>query len=207
MARPVNANADLTRARILGTAGTLFSERGLGQTSIRKIAKDAGVSLGMVHHYFGSKEALYTECIDAMYQELTHLQATLISTASNHTTSQTDLMAEIVGTCFRFARSHQTAVRLVMRQVIETGEIPEERRTAFLLPFLELGSTMFSGPNTRLALQSVVFLIVRFSLSNVAELQALVGVDNRTEAQLLNDVESHLIHCAQVLLLPPGDMS
>ena len=41
----------------------------------------------------------------------------------------------------------------------------------------------------------------------VAALEALVGVDNRTEAQLLNDVESHLIHCARVLLLPSGDMS
>lgn len=205
MARPVNANADVTRARILGAAGTLFSARGVGQTSIRQIAKDAGVSLGMVHHYFGSKDALYTACVDAMYGELAELQATLLAAAAVHTGSQRDLIDEVVRTCFRFALSHEPAVRLVMREVVETKEIPEARRTGFLLPFLEVGTALFSGPNVRLGLQSVVFLIVRFSLSSVSELEALVGADDLTEAQLLDEVESHLVHCARRLLLPSGD--
>jgi len=70
MSRPVNADADATRQRMLEAAVQLFAERGLGSTSIRDVAGAAGVSLAMVHHYFGSKDDLYDACIDATYAEL-----------------------------------------------------------------------------------------------------------------------------------------
>src|SRR5688572_2944393 len=70
MARPIDADAEATRARILENAALLFAEHGPGDVSIRAIAKRAGVSLGMVHHYFGSKESLYASCVDSMYAEL-----------------------------------------------------------------------------------------------------------------------------------------
>jgi AcrR family transcriptional regulator len=54
---------DLTaRARIRDAALRLFAERGIGATTIRDIAKAAGVSGGLVRHHFGSKEALRDAC-------------------------------------------------------------------------------------------------------------------------------------------------
>ncbi len=54
---------DLTaRARIRDAALRLFAERGLDGTTIRDIAKAAGVSGGLVRHHFGSKDDLREAC-------------------------------------------------------------------------------------------------------------------------------------------------
>src|SRR5438876_6578471 len=54
---------DLTaRARIRDAAMRLFTERGTDGTTVRDIAKAAGVSGGLVRHHFGSKEALRHAC-------------------------------------------------------------------------------------------------------------------------------------------------
>src|SRR5260221_13397069 len=47
MARPPNADADATRRRILQSAITLFSDRGIGETSVRDVVAASGVSLAM----------------------------------------------------------------------------------------------------------------------------------------------------------------
>jgi AcrR family transcriptional regulator len=63
--RPVGRPAfeDLTaRARIRDAALRLFAERGIDGATIRDIAKEAGVSPGLVRHHFGSKEALRDTC-------------------------------------------------------------------------------------------------------------------------------------------------
>ncbi|HEY4020557.1 MAG TPA: TetR family transcriptional regulator [Pseudonocardiaceae bacterium] len=57
------ASEDLTaRARIRDAALHLFAERGTDAATIRDIAATAGVSLGLVRHHFGSKEALRAAC-------------------------------------------------------------------------------------------------------------------------------------------------
>jgi AcrR family transcriptional regulator len=54
---------DLTaRARIRDAALRLFADRGLDGTTIRDIAKEAGVSGGLIRHHFGSKDDLRTAC-------------------------------------------------------------------------------------------------------------------------------------------------
>jgi Transcriptional regulator len=54
---------DLTaRARIREAALRLFAERGIDGATVRDIAKEAGVSPGLLRHHFGSKEALRDAC-------------------------------------------------------------------------------------------------------------------------------------------------
>ncbi|AQA05168.1 TetR family transcriptional regulator [Mycobacterium sp. MS1601] len=53
-----------TRDRILASARDLFARNGVGNTSIRAIAADAGVDSALVHHYFGTKEKLFTAAIN-----------------------------------------------------------------------------------------------------------------------------------------------
>ena len=48
-----------TEARILETAARLFVESGYERTTIRAIARAAGVDAGLVMHYFGSKQELF----------------------------------------------------------------------------------------------------------------------------------------------------
>jgi AcrR family transcriptional regulator len=54
---------DLTaRARIRDAALRLFAERGIENATVRDIAKEAGVSAGLIRHHFGSKDALRDAC-------------------------------------------------------------------------------------------------------------------------------------------------
>ncbi len=57
------AHEDLTaRARIRDAALRLFAERGVEGSTIREIARAAGVSGGLVRHHFGSKDDLRAAC-------------------------------------------------------------------------------------------------------------------------------------------------
>lgn len=62
-----------TRERILKSARELFSRNGIGNTSIRAIAADAGVDSALVHHYFGTKEQLFAAAIDIAFDPTTIL--------------------------------------------------------------------------------------------------------------------------------------
>jgi TetR/AcrR family transcriptional regulator, cholesterol catabolism regulator len=44
------------RAQILRAAIKLFSDTGFEPTTIQKIAKEAGVSIGLIYQYFGDKD-------------------------------------------------------------------------------------------------------------------------------------------------------
>ena len=62
---------DLTaRARIREAAIRLFAEHGVEETAILDIAKEAGVSGGLIRHHFGSKEGLRVACDTYVYSEL-----------------------------------------------------------------------------------------------------------------------------------------
>ncbi|WP_053852907.1 TetR/AcrR family transcriptional regulator [Streptomyces sp. NRRL B-24085] len=53
-----------TRDRILLAAREEFSERGYEKTSVRGIAKAAGVDSALVHHYFGTKEQVFEAAVE-----------------------------------------------------------------------------------------------------------------------------------------------
>ncbi|WP_460783548.1 TetR/AcrR family transcriptional regulator [Microbacterium tumbae] len=60
-----SASDDLTaRARIRDTAITAFARDGFDATSLRSIAREAGVSPALIVHHFGDRESLQSECDD-----------------------------------------------------------------------------------------------------------------------------------------------
>ena len=81
MARPAREPAfeDLTaRARIRDAAIRLFADRGIDGTSVRDIARDAGVSPGLLRHHFGSKEALRQACDAYALDRLVRIKEELV---------------------------------------------------------------------------------------------------------------------------------
>jgi AcrR family transcriptional regulator len=53
-----------TEAALIEAATQLFDRRNPGSVSVREIARLAGVNHGLVHHYFGSKQALVQAVLD-----------------------------------------------------------------------------------------------------------------------------------------------
>lgn len=58
------------RERILQTSLELFGSQGVARTTIRQIAAAADVSIGLVHHHFGSKEGLRAACDSYVLQTI-----------------------------------------------------------------------------------------------------------------------------------------
>jgi AcrR family transcriptional regulator len=65
--RTQSADAPATRDRILAAAREEFSERGYDKTSVRGIAKAAGVDSALVHHYFGTKEQVFEAAVEVAF--------------------------------------------------------------------------------------------------------------------------------------------
>lgn len=81
-------DGELTKAQIYATSLALFRRKGFEATTMREIAKGAGLSLGAAYHYFPSKDAIVTELFrghllrhaeiaDAGYARTTDLSARL----------------------------------------------------------------------------------------------------------------------------------
>ncbi|MET9348123.1 TetR family transcriptional regulator [Streptomyces termitum] len=56
------------RERILEAAREQFAERGYDKTSVRGIAKAAGVDPALVHHYFGTKDEVFAAAIEVSFE-------------------------------------------------------------------------------------------------------------------------------------------
>lgn len=65
--RTDSADAPAARDRILDAAREEFSERGYDKTSVRGIAKAAGVDSALVHHYFGTKEQVFEAAVEVAF--------------------------------------------------------------------------------------------------------------------------------------------
>ncbi|MCP3822347.1 TetR family transcriptional regulator [Streptomyces sp. A3M-1-3] len=78
--RPARTDADSgpgARERILAAARTDFAERGYDKTSVRGIAKAAGVDPALVHHYFGTKDELFAAAIEVSFEPALLIPAVL----------------------------------------------------------------------------------------------------------------------------------
>jgi AcrR family transcriptional regulator len=201
MARPP---AEATKKRILRAAAALFAEQGVGRTTVREIAKAADVNVAMVSHHFGGKEPLYRACLEAMYAELDGMQGELLAALSESDGLKGSVRRAVVAG-YRYAIDHRAAARLVMRHVLDTGELPPTRRERHL-PFLETTSralapaTARSVEELRFIVQSLMFLITRYSLSTSAELAAASGRPTRSATETQHLVEDQLTRQALWLL-------
>lgn len=65
------------RTRILEAARTEFAERGYDRTSMRGIAKAAGVDAALVHHYFGTKDEVFAAAVEVSFEPTLELSDVL----------------------------------------------------------------------------------------------------------------------------------
>lgn len=62
---PIDADA---RERLLSASLDLFTTKGFASTSVREIVAAAGVTKPVLYYYFGSKEGIYLELMEATFR-------------------------------------------------------------------------------------------------------------------------------------------
>src|ERR1700688_4862513 len=66
-----------TRERIIAAASKVLAEKGYDATTLREISREAQAAPGLVHYYFGGKDALLVEVLQVagqhFHQRMEHL--------------------------------------------------------------------------------------------------------------------------------------
>jgi AcrR family transcriptional regulator len=215
MARPVKADAEATKRRILSVAAALFSAKGAARTSMREIGKAAGVSMATVHHYFGGKSGLYRACVEATYAELDALRTELEGQIDRYRREDPTMASFIdmaVRRTYAFSRKHRHVAQIVMRNVLETGELETDKREHYLLPLLESGAEILAPivgqplAKVRLIILSLNYLITRYTLNSDRELAVVLGMPEASPEEAVKTVEDYLVSSV-IEQLYPGERS
>jgi AcrR family transcriptional regulator len=103
-----SAQGAAARGRLYDTAIRMISARGYEATTLREIAKEAGVSVGLLYRYFPSKQAI----IIALYDELS--QDFARQTASMKPGTWRDRFQFALETSLRVLQPHRTTLRALI---------------------------------------------------------------------------------------------
>lgn len=100
---------EASRASILDAAERLFLERGFAGASMSEIAKTSRVTKSLIHHHFGSKEALWREIKRRRFASY-HEQQTALFASQGPSAA---LLRESMRVYFQFLRDNPDTVRLM----------------------------------------------------------------------------------------------
>ena len=107
-----NRQAQETRAKLIETALDLFSRQGVDSTSIKDIAREAGVAQGLLYHYFASKDDLLWGVLETHIFN-PHLPQALLDEAR----PAEDVLREVAQRFNAFLEARQPLMRLVLREL------------------------------------------------------------------------------------------
>jgi AcrR family transcriptional regulator len=113
--RPSAESGDL-RQRLLDAALQRFVANGIGATSLREVAKAAGVTPALVHSYFGSKEPLLQA---VLAERLQPVLAELMQSVA--TPSPQPLVQRFVHGVHRVVERHPWLPALWVREILSEG--------------------------------------------------------------------------------------
>jgi TetR/AcrR family transcriptional regulator len=100
---------EATRAAILEAAEEIFLEMGFGEASMSQIARHAGVTKSLIHHHFGSKDALWSEVKERRFSGYAESQMRLIESDD----PSAELLRRSMETYFHILGANPQLVRIL----------------------------------------------------------------------------------------------
>lgn len=183
MARPLHADSEETRCRLVDAALTLFAAHGFHGVSTRALADRAGVNAAMLSHYFGGKQGLYDAAVDEVYRRLGARTQAAFAGAT---------FADVEGLWARVydaARAERDGIRLLVRQVLDGGRLTRHTEAKHFVPSLELAARTAaalvgcSPAQARAAAVTLGYLVSRFVIQDERSLAAAFGVRSAAAAR------------------------
>lgn len=117
-----------SRERLLDAAEQLFAEAGFNGVSVRRIVEVAGVNLGAIPYYFGTKEELFREVLFRRASPLRDLRRQLLAELFERSPepSLEEVVWVLIEPAFRASRENDAFRKLLGRA--STDPAPEVRR-------------------------------------------------------------------------------
>lgn len=119
MNEPQTRDAELTRGRILEAALDLFVDKGFADVAMREIAERCGVTKSLIHHHFGTKDALWEAVKEHAFAMYALDQKTELEQATN---ADARLLRDGVVKYFEYLRGNPKVVRLLAWSHLEGDE-------------------------------------------------------------------------------------
>ena len=198
MPRIKGRKPETTREAVLDAAIWAFAEYGFENATLAVIAQKAGVTAATLPYHFSDKQGLWDAVIDSFCKELFSFAGTL---------KPDDDLDEVLPRFYDWSQAHRNGIRVILRNVIETGALDRQVReirmgTAFdLVATLAMRRYGVGEQPARDATIAVTHLITRF-ITNSPE-------DNRRAFNAQTDDEARarivgiLLKTAHVLLGVP----
>jgi len=164
-----------TRGEILRAARESFADKGFAATSIRAVARQAGVDAALVHHYFDSKDELFIEAM-ALPLDPRQVAAAILDG------SREDLGRRIATVFLGVWESDegQQRMKAMLRSVVTSDEVARIMREGMTRMILEPVSRFIDVPDAKLRVALIASHLIVLALTRyVVELEpvASAGLD------------------------------
>ena len=192
--KPVQARAEVTRAKILDVARRQFAERGVDAANTRDIAQEAGVSHAMIRYHFSSKDNLWREAIMDMYDRL--WDAIGVDSDDPLDLSKESGFREFVRRYIVYAAKHPEYARIMIAESVRGGARLKWMADKFIRPaharYSEaLNHHMDSGflpKGWPISILMIIAAVCQMPFVLAAEIEELYGVDMSSDAA----IEAHI---------------
>jgi AcrR family transcriptional regulator len=129
---------DERREQIIQTATRVFSHHGFRGTTVRQLAREAGISEAMIYHHFPSKGALYDAILQKKMEKTKHLY---FPTDAAGAKEDRLVLETIVGNFFHEQTKDDSFMRMLLFSALEGHELAQKFVTRPLQAFFQfLGS-------------------------------------------------------------------
>jgi TetR/AcrR family transcriptional regulator len=201
--RAASAAGEGTRERILATALDIFSQAGFDGTTTRALAARAGVNLGLIKYYFGTKERLWRDAVDRAAGELQEALARAVPDAID---TRADLV-ELVRVAVRFAGRNPAFIRVMNDEGKRDGPRMRWLVDRHGRPLYELLHGVFSLARAKglvpdiapVHLYYVLIGAIGIIFSQAPECRRITGIDPTASDAV---IEAHADAVARLVLAP-----
>jgi AcrR family transcriptional regulator len=201
--RPVGANAEQLRERILEVAAIELARHGLGGARVRRIAAEAGANVSMLYYYFESKDELFLAVLEHAYRNIREAEEALELDQGD----PVEAMRRLVQFTWRYYFSHPEFITLLNSENLHHGRHLESSGSISELhgPFLQMVGRLlergahagvFRGGVDAMQLYISIAGLGYFYLSNRYTLSLIFNRDLMTRARC----DARLAHMTEVIL-------
>ena len=201
--RPQNHEAAVSREQILNAAINAFAASGFEAMSIRALTRELNVSHGLIHHYLGSKRALWEACVDVYFRALRDKMIGL-APAAETSASPPEAAREFIRVSVRLSARYPGCVRILLDEGAQGGERLNYLLSKYLDPIGKAWVQAIEGLGDRSGIEApdsrTLFFLITFGGSIPFCAPALAAYFDGEPLQSEEAVESHADMVANLLV-------